>query len=405
MTTTQAAPLTSERVAHIIAAVIRSNYPRMALPTIAANNELSIDQLQRLLKQHGYPDKARMREAWRKLLAAQDEGPSTVTVPDHAPAVEKRDPYVTALPVADLFPDATYQRELDENRVQRMVTNFDPALLGIVEVSQRADGRYAILDGQHRWGAVRDHAFDTSDSPHIACRVHTGLSVPEEADLYHRLNTTRKQLTGWDRWLARRGAGDQAVIDIEEVASRHGYTVGMTTAPAVLRATRACENVVGLGGLGLLDDTLGVLRAAFGADQAGVDAAILHGTAWVLHAYTRDELDVPRLIAALTGIVPRQLTARAAAVREVHKGTLDRLTAHVIVERYNAEKGRNLEPFFTRVKPAVTAKKAPAARRNEAIKAWAARNGHSLSSRGRIPKAVRQAYDAAHPTTDSTPKD
>lgn len=383
----------------ILAAVIRSNYPRMALPTIASNNDLTLPQLQALLKEHGYPDKARMRQEWKRLVAAGDNPDTAAEATTVAPAAsEKRDPYVTALPVADLFADSTYQRDLDDRRVQRMVTGFDPALLGILEVSQRTDGRYAVLDGQHRWAAVRDHAFDTEDSPHVACRVHTGLTVAEEADLYHRLNTTRKQLTGWDRWLARRGANDQAVVDIETIAAAHDYTVGMREAPGVIRATKACENVVDLGGLPLLDTTLGVLRAAYGTDQAGVDAAILHGTAHVLSAYTRDELDVARLIAALSGIVPRQLTARAAAVREIHKGTMDRLAAHIIVERYNAQPGRKAEAFFSRVQPTKKVKETAEARRNTAIKEWAARTGRELTAHGRIPAAVRTAYDLAHTT-------
>lgn len=30
------------------------------------------------------------------------------------------------------------------------------------------------------------------------------------------------------------------------------------------------------------------------------------------------------------------------------------------------------------------------------VRAWAAENGHDVSARGRIPAAVKQAYDAAH---------
>lgn len=264
---------------------------------------------------------------------------------------EKADPYIVALPVTALFADHTYQRELDEHRVQKMAKAFKIALVGIIEVSQRTDDAYAILDGQHRWATVRDVTFLDPRTHHVACRVHTGLTRAEEAALYHELNTTRRQLTGWDRWLARRGAGDPKVAQVEATAGKHGFTVGMREAPGVLRATRAAENVVDLGGIALLNQTLGVIRAAYGDDQSGLDAAIVHGLAHVLHAYTRDELDTARLIEVLSGVVPRQLTARAAAVREIHKGTTDRLTAHVIVERYNATKGPKLQTFFERVKP------------------------------------------------------
>jgi hypothetical protein len=33
---------------------------------------------------------------------------------------------------------------------------------------------------------------------------------------------------------------------------------------------------------------------------------------------------------------------------------------------------------------------------NKAIREWAARNGHQISERGRIPQSVSDAYRAAH---------
>lgn len=397
--------LPRERIAAILQSVVASQYPRQALPTIAANNDLTLHELQQVLNGHGYPDKTKMRQWWAKLLQDGDNQAAGVDPADHRwrdlpqTAGPKRDPYVAALPISDLFADPAYQRELDELRVQRMVTRYDAALVGIVEVSQRPDGRYAILDGQHRWATVRDHEFGTTDRPHIACRVHTGLTVGEEAKLYHQLNTTRKQLTGWDRWLARRAAGEQLVLDIEACVTEHGFTVGIQTAPGILRATRACEMVVDLGGISLLAEVLTTIGAAYGDDQAGLDGAIVHGLGHVIKAYDREELDAVRLVEALQGIVPRQLTARAAAVREIHKGTLDRLTGHVIVERYNALKGRKVEPFFDRVKP-LTKTKGTEARRNEAIREWATREGLLENGKRNLTKSIRAAYDAAHRTAD-----
>ncbi|MEJ7795547.1 MAG: DUF6551 family protein [Nocardioides sp.] len=305
---------------------------------------------------------------------------------------DRPDPYVDALPVDNLFADHTYQRELDTHRVAKMATDFKIALVGIIEVSRRGPRRYAILDGQHRWATIRDVAFSDTQPRHVACRVHLDLTIPEEAKLYAELNTTRRQLTGWDRWLARRAAHEPAVVAIEAAAHRHGYSVGMTTGPGILRATKACENVVALNGIGLLDTVLSTVKAAYGDDQAGLDAAILYSLGHIHHAYTNDELDARRLVDTLTGIVPRQLTARAAAVRELHKGTMDRLTGHVIVERYNQTKGtgRRLEPFLERVKP-LSQVAGERTRVNAQIRAWAQREGIELPPKV-IPTRVRSAY-------------
>lgn len=389
-------------IAAILGAVLRSSYPRQAIPTIAANHDLTLTEIQQILKGHGYPDKDRMRQWQRKLLQAADAerdglNPEDLRVADiDRTAIPKADPYVTALPLIDLFVDYAYQRELDEARVQRMVKTYDPALVGIIEVSQRPDGRYAILDGQHRWASEKDHSFDRTSSPHIACRVHTGLTVADEAKLYHQLNTTRRTLTGWDRWLARRAAGDVDVLAIDACAAENGYTIAMRGGDNVLRATRSCETIVNLGGIGLLTETLATVRAAYGADQTALDGAILGGIAHVLNAYNRDELDAGRLVEALSGIVPRQLVARAIALREVHKGTNDRLTAAVIVERYNATKGRNVQAFFDRLRP--LAKTPTALVKDErayrtAALAWAVESGFEGRT-DRLTPTLRAAYDA-----------
>ena len=48
-----------------------------------------------------------------------------------------------------------YQRILNMKNVAGIVKNFDPAKLGVLVVSHRTDGTYAVLDGQHRLTALR----------------------------------------------------------------------------------------------------------------------------------------------------------------------------------------------------------------------------------------------------------
>lgn len=48
-----------------------------------------------------------------------------------------------------------YQRILNMKNVAGIVKNFDPAKLGVLVVSRRGDGTYAVLDGQHRLAALR----------------------------------------------------------------------------------------------------------------------------------------------------------------------------------------------------------------------------------------------------------
>lgn len=62
-----------------------------------------------------------------------------------------------------------------------------------------------------------------------------------------------------------------------------------------------------------------------------------------------------------------------------------------------------LAPFIKAARPAgsASAGRAPSARKAPAhdladVRAWAAKNGHEVSSRGRVPAAILAAYAAAH---------
>lgn len=266
-------------------------------------------------------------------------------IDNHNPAGQKTvhaATYVDAIAVNDIHVDHSYQRPLDENRVSRMAADFDPSLVGVIEVSLRADGTYRVIDGQHRLVTVR---IAKGMSAAIACNVHTGLTPAEEAQLFFDIDRKRKRLTGWDRWYARRGAGEQVVVDIETVASKHGLKIDPAAKVNHLRCVSTCEKVVELAGLDLLDETLRVCVAAYQGETDSLKAEIVHGVALILAFYEPGTIDVDRLIRGMQSIASRQISARAASLRETQRGQLPRLAAHVIVDRYNAQPGPKVTPF------------------------------------------------------------
>ena len=399
MTTTD----TRDETIAIIRSVLASPQPILALPNIAHRHGMTMTDLEQLLKHHGFPDKAKLRDAAMRIASIgyvdiEHDRPHADRAAPATEATQGSGPYVTALPVGALFADGTYQRDLDPHRVARMIKAYDAALVGIIEVSAREGGRYAILDGQHRWAMTKDVMFE-AESPHIACRVHSGLTVDEEAALYHRLNTTRKQLTGWDRWKARRGAGDADVAAIEKACIGAGWTVSYRGKRGHITCTAALEKVYKVGGANLITYILSIITSAWGDDPEGPGSGTIQALGHLVGSYGED-LDRQRLIGSLSGIVPRQLNARAAAAREVHKGTIDKLTAHVIVEEYNAvERAGRLPPFLQLQKPGSPnpgTARAAEVERAKAIREWALETGLINSERSHVTKEIRDAYDAAH---------
>ena len=80
-----------------------------------------------------------------------------------------------------------YQRILNMKNVAGIVKNFDPAKLGVLVVSHRADGTYAVLDGQHRLTALRRLGYDAAN-----CIVLEGMTIRQEADYFRRQNENKQ---------------------------------------------------------------------------------------------------------------------------------------------------------------------------------------------------------------------
>lgn len=313
--------------------------------------------------------------------------------------------YVIALRADKLFADQqNYQRDLEAPRVEKMVAEFDSQLVGVLKVSERDDGRYAILDGQHRWAAVC-LAHPDAAAAHLVCEVHTGLSVEDEARLYYEIDLKRKKLSWIARWRARRGTGDPSVLAIEEVLARHGLKVDPSPHDGNIRAAKSLETIVDqLGDLQMLDNVLVVFTSAYGRAYDAYDGTIMHGVALVLANYDLDEIDLDRLVTQLADMTPRQLRARAKSMREIHRGTEPRLCAAVIVERYNSRPGGRIEDFLVRVASGSKAGRDynQPKKQRDAIRRWAARNGHDLTGKRSIPPSVRRAYEQAQVAAEAT---
>lgn len=311
------------------------------------------------------------------------------------PAEVRPKPFVTALPVGALFADPTYQRELDDLRVQRMIDEFDQALVGVLEVSDRGDNRYAILDGQHRWAACSE----VDSSMHVVCQVHRGLTVADEARVFYEVDVRRRALSGWDRWKARRGAGDAVVLAIEQIVEDAGLKVDPASKDGNISATGAIEKVYTVAGPSTLVSTLNILREGFGAVRDAFDGSMIQAVAMILTTYGTDELDVQRLVEQLQTIPPRQVKSKAQALKEAHRAEMPRLYAAVIIDRYNAGRGRKVEEFLS-IAPSQSkalSKDGRRSRQLDAIRRWANRNGYSVSSKARVARDVLDAYKQAHP--------
>ena len=85
------------------------------------------------------------------------------------------------IPLSELYSGQSYQRPVSEPVVDRLVREWDPRLLTPLVVSYR-DGRYNLVDGQHRACAMQKK--NCGKNVIALCQVYMGLTYEQEAELY-----------------------------------------------------------------------------------------------------------------------------------------------------------------------------------------------------------------------------
>lgn len=259
---------------------------------------------------------------------------------------EPSNPYIAAVPARLMFVDETYQRPCQKLRAKDMSRDWNPALAGVLDVSDRGEDalpRYAIVNGQHRWAA----ASLVDPEMHLVVNVHRGLTVAGEAKLFDDIDRKTKSLTNWDRWKARRAAGDPTLAKIDEIAARHNLVIDPNAKTGNLRCITALEVIFDKDGDGqLLADTLSLIVDTWGVHIDSLEGSIVHGVAIVIDTYQASPIfNSGRLGDAMEEVTPRQSKSQAQSLREFEKGTLAVLVAKVLVRLYNktARPGQKLD--------------------------------------------------------------
>lgn len=139
--------------------------------------------------------------------------------------------------------DPTYQRGLDEGRVQKIVDWFAWDSFGAIVVAPAENGRYHAIDGQHRLEAAKRHPKVNS----LPAVIITGRGVVAEAETFVNVNGARKNVSPLEMHWAALAAEDPEALTVMQVTERAGvklmrypgsngkYGSGETVAIAALR--------------------------------------------------------------------------------------------------------------------------------------------------------------------------
>lgn len=187
---------------------------------------------------------------------------------------------VKSLRAASLVVDPKVQRALNMNRVKNMAENLDENALGVLTVSLRSDGRYYIVDGQHRHGAT---IYAGGDDTMLLCHTYQGLSLEEEAALFRVLNTAQKP-SPIDLFRVRLVEGDQSALSIAKIIAKHEFAVDHNVVDHRFSAVVAANQLYALSP-DRFEETVDVLMDAWPHSPQALRGEMLKGMFSVLDEY------------------------------------------------------------------------------------------------------------------------
>lgn len=246
--------------------------------------------------------------------------------------------YETDIKVSDLTVDHRVQRvNLDTGKVNKIIANYNADAIGRLTLSERDNGEIIIIDGWHRWEAVRRI---TSNEGFVPVKVFKGLTLQEEAALFLALNNTNSPKL-MDRFLVRVVKGDVHAEEMMNLAKARGWFIDSVAGDHHINAVGAVERIHWLSKSidadpPLIDLVLLAVTRAWGHNRYGVQAGVFDGLGRLL-AEHGSKVDMDRLINVLKDweLGPEGLLTQARHHASVQRMRLPFAVADLVTSEYN----------------------------------------------------------------------
>lgn len=207
-------------------------------------------------------------------------------------------PEIALLPVDSVRVDETYQRELDEKRVERLRKAYQRGACKAISVSRRADGSLYVYDGQHTLALCRALGVRTVPA------VIVDGDRQKEARWFLLMNGSGvSKATARESHKAALEAGDPVAVGVQELLRMHGLVLakggarkGTTSASGTLRTWAKAD-------IGRLMRAMGMISRLW-ADEDHAWTQIVLRAAWDV----ADDADLLARVEA--GLAKRKVTPR-----------------------------------------------------------------------------------------------
>jgi hypothetical protein len=236
------------------------------------------------------------------------------------------------------------QREkINEARVDYLLANIDLEKFGMPTLSER-DGRYYIIDGQHRIEMIKRFLGDGWETQTIECYVYSGLTESEEADLFLGLNNAL-QVSAFDKFRVSIAAGYADEVHIDAILRGAGLCISRDQVPGAVGCVTALRRVYKRSDGATLARALRIIRDAYG--DPGMASIVIDGIGHLCQRYngTLDEKTaVSRLSETRGGL--NGLLGRANVLHKQTGNIKAQCVAAAAVDIINAKRGAKKLPSW-----------------------------------------------------------
>lgn len=142
------------------------------------------------------------------------------------------------IPVAELLIDQAYQRKLSEKSkrvIRKIVGEFTWSRFGAINVAERPEGGFLVIDGQHR--AIAALHCGVTDVP---ATVSAGAQAAQALD-FVAVNSNRSAVTAVDKFRARVTAGEPDALELDEVL--RGLEISADVAPGCVMKPKETRSI------------------------------------------------------------------------------------------------------------------------------------------------------------------
>lgn len=201
-----------------------------------------------------------------------------------------------------LVVDKAYQREIQQDRVRKIVANFNPALVNPIKVSHR-NGRYYVFDGQHTLAALK--MLNPSASMAVDCKVYEGLSKEDEARLFADQNGLSRAVESIAKFKALHAAGDVDILEMVRLVKLSGFYMDFSKSKTTNRITAVSKTYKVFKAVSQSDfvEILSLIKEAWEGIPESLNTEIIGGM-YLFHKTYKGEYKRKTLVTQLSKVSP-----------------------------------------------------------------------------------------------------